>query len=61
MNRQDVGGLGGEEKWRPDRVGTPEAGEIRRGRREGPQGGTGEKWRAIALPTRVQEACWAPR
>ena len=34
-NRYDVGGLRGEEKGRPDRIGAPEAGEIRRGRREG--------------------------
>ena len=36
VNQQDVGGLRGEEKWRPDRVGTPEAGEIWRCRQEGP-------------------------
>ena len=29
-------GQRGEEKWRPDRIGAPEAGEIRRGRWEGP-------------------------
>ena len=33
-----MGGLRGEEKWRPDRIGTPEAGEIRRGRWERPSG-----------------------
>ena len=40
-----------------------EAREIRRGRWEGPYGtgGAGEKRRAFALPTRAQEACWAPR
>ena len=26
----------GEEKWRPDKIGTPEAAEIRRRRQEGP-------------------------
>ena len=38
MNRQDVGGLRGKEKWRPDKIGTPEAEDIRRGRQEGPSG-----------------------
>ena len=33
-----MGGLRGEEKWRPDRIGAPEAGEIRRGKQEGPSG-----------------------
>ena len=28
-------GLSGKEKWRPDRIGVPEAGDIRRGRWEG--------------------------
>ena len=42
MNLQDIGGLRGEEKWRPDRIGTPEAREIRRGRREGL---SGKSWR----------------
>ena len=36
VNQQDVGGLSGEEKWRPDRIGAPEAREIRRGKQEGP-------------------------
>ena len=36
VNRQDVGGLNGEVKWRPDRISNAEAGEIRRGRWEGP-------------------------
>ena len=37
-------GLRGEKKWRPDRIGTPEAGEIRRGRWEEPsrRSGRGE-------------------
>ena len=35
MNWYDVGGLRGEEKWRPDRISAPEAREIRRGRWEG--------------------------
>ena len=50
MNQEDVEGLRGEEKWRPDRISTPEAGEIRRGRREEPSqtGGAGEEKRAFA-------------
>ena len=38
-------------------------GENRRGRWEGPSrtGGAGEEWRALAPPTRSQEACWATR
>ena len=31
-----MGVLKGKEKWRPDRIGAPEAREIRRGRWEGP-------------------------
>ena len=41
VNQQNVGGLRGEEKWRPDRIGTPEAREIRTGRCEGPSGRSG--------------------
>ena len=40
-----------------------EAGVIRRGRREGTfrTGGAGEEQSVFALPTKTQEACWAPR
>ena len=38
-----MGGLRREEKWRPDRIGDPEAGEIRRGRREGHLGRSGRE------------------
>ena len=40
-----------------------EAGEIRRGRQEGPSqtGEAGEEKTAFAPPTRAQKACWAPR
>ena len=39
-----------------------EAGEIRRGRREGLSrtGGAGEGWRAFAHSLEPREACWAP-
>ena len=58
-----MGGLRGEEKWRPERIRAPEAGEIRRDRWEGSSGtgGAGEERRAFAPPTQAQEACWAPR
>ena len=36
-----MGGLRGEEKWRPDRIGVPEAREIRRSRQEAPSGRRG--------------------
>ena len=36
-----MGGLRGEEKWRPDKIGAPEAREIKRGRQEGPSGTSG--------------------
>ena len=35
VNQYDVVGLRGQEKWRSDRIGAPEAGEIRRGKWEG--------------------------
>ena len=38
MNEQDVSGLWGEEKWKPDRICAPEARELRRGRQKGPSG-----------------------
>ena len=54
-----MGGLRGEEKWTPDRIGTPEAGETRRGRWEGPSGRSrrGVEWRVSALPTQAQGGC----
>ena len=57
-----MGGLRGEEKWRPDRIGAPEVGEIRRSRREGPSrtGGGGEERRAFAPPTRAQKPAGLP-
>ena len=55
-----MGGLRGEEKWRPDKIGAPEAGEIRRGRQEGPSGGVGEEQRATAPPTRAKESAGPP-
>ena len=61
MNRYNVGGLRGEEKGRPDRIRAPEAGEIRRGRREGPSGRSGRGARAITPPIQAQGACWDPR
>ena len=37
------GGTGkGEEKWKPDKIGIPEAGEIRKGRWEGPSRKSGK-------------------
>ena len=39
-------GTEGEEKWRPDRISTPEAGEIRRGRQERQVGGALQEWRS---------------
>ena len=56
VKQQEVGGLRGEEKWRPDKIGAPEAGEIRRSRWGGPLRGAGEKQRVIAQPTWAQGA-----
>ena len=51
----------GEEKWRPDRTGTPEAREIKRGRREGLSGKSGRGAEGDRLAHSGQEAWCAPK
>ena len=50
-----------EEKWRPDRISAPEAGEIRRGRWEGPSGRNRRGTEGNHLAHSDPGACWAPR
>ena len=44
----------------PDRISTPEAREIRRGRQEGPSVKAGEEQMAIAWPTQAPEPAELP-
>ena len=55
------GDWGGEEKWKPEKIGAPEAGEIRRGRWEGLSGKSERGPEGDCLAHSGWGACWDPK